>query len=81
MIEKICPIHNVPVEGEKCSKDGCDARPIVSTTLYWCNECRVPVFGEKDEQFKDKKVNRCPVCGNECKYIATDLRPVFPEEK
>ncbi len=81
MIEKICPIHNVPVEGERCSKDGCDARPIVSTTLYWCNECRVPVFGEKDEQHKDKKVNRCPVCGNECKYIATDLRPVFPEEK
>lgn len=81
MIEKICPIHNVPVEGEKCSKDGCDARPIISTTLYWCNECRVPVFGEKDEKIKGKKINRCPVCGNECKYISTDMRPVFPEEK
>ena len=81
MIEKICPIHNVPVEGEKCSKDGCDARPIISTTLYWCTECRVPVFGEKDERIKNKKINRCPVCGNECEYISTDLRPVIPEEK
>lgn len=81
MIEKICPIHNVPVEAEKCSKDGCHARPIISTTLYWCDECRVPVFGEKDEQIKNKKINRCPVCGSECKYIATDMRPVFPEER
>lgn len=47
MIEKICPIHNVLVEGEKCSKEGCDARPIISTTLYWCDECKVPVFGER----------------------------------
>lgn len=47
MIEKICPIHNVPVEGEKCSKEGCTARPIISTTLYWCDECKVPVFGER----------------------------------
>lgn len=29
MIEKICPIHRVLVYGEKCSKDGCGARPIV----------------------------------------------------
>ena len=81
MIEKICPIHNVPIDGEKCSKDGCEARPIISTTLYWCNECRVPVFGEKDEQIKNRKINRCLICGNECKYISTDMRPVFPEER
>ena len=81
MIEKICPVHNVPVKGERCSMDGCDVRPIISTTLYWCDECRVPVFGEIDEQSKDKKKNRCPACGSECRYIATDIRPVFPEER
>lgn len=70
MIEKICPIHRVPVYKEKCSKEGCDARPIVSTTLYWCNECNVPSF------YKE-----CHNCGSDCRYIATDLRPVFPEEK
>ncbi len=70
MIEKICPIHNVPVFGEKCPMRGCGARPIVSTTVYWCAKCRVPSF-EKT----------CAVCGDDCGYMATDVRPVFPEEK
>ena len=70
MIEKLCPVHNVPVFGEKCSKDGCDARPLISTTIYWCSECNIPIF-EKT----------CSCCGNEGEYVATDMRPVFPEEK
>lgn len=70
MIEKICPIHNVPVFGEKCPMRECEARPIVSTTVYWCAKCRVPSF-EKT----------CAVCGDGCDYMATDVRPVFPEEK
>lgn len=70
MIEKICPVHNVPVYGEKCSMEGCEARPIVSTTIYWCAKCKVPSF-EKT----------CAVCGDDCNYMATDVRPVFPEEK
>ncbi len=70
MIEKICPIHNVPVFGEKCPMRECEARPIVSTTVYWCAKCRIPSF-EKT----------CAVCGDGCGYMATDVRPVFPEEK
>lgn len=70
MIEKICPVHNVPFRGDKCSKDGCGEKPIVSSTIYWCDDCNIPVY-EK----------RCACCGNICKYIATDMRPVFPEEK
>lgn len=70
MIEKICPEHNVPVFGDKCSKDGCEERPIVSTTIYWCDNCNVPSF---------EKV--CTCCGTEGYYIATDVRPCFPEEK
>ncbi len=70
MIEKICPVHNVPVYAEKCSLPGCDARPIVSTTVYWCKKCGVPSFFPK-----------CACCGDTCEYIATDMRPVFPEEK
>lgn len=81
MIEKICPVHNVPVYGEKCTKEGCTARPIVSTTLYWCDTCRVPVFGDEQTYDKKNKSVKCPVCESECKYIATDMRPVFPEEK
>lgn len=70
MIEKICPELNVPVFGDKCVKEGCEERPIVSTTIYWCDNCNVPSF---------EKI--CTCCGNEGHYIATDIRPVFPEEK
>ena len=70
MIEKICPVHNVPVIGENCSLDGCHAKPIISTTVYWCNECNVPSF-----------YDTCHRCGSKCTYISTDLRPVFPEER
>lgn len=70
MIEKICPLHNVPFSGDKCSKEGCKARPIVSTTIYWCKECNVPSFNKT-----------CARCDSKCDYMATDIRPVFPEEQ
>lgn len=55
--------------GEKCSKKECGCSTVTSSTIYWCKECNIPVF-EKE----------CPVCGHGCDYIATDIRPVFPEE-
>lgn len=70
MIEKICPEHNIPFNGDKCPKEGCEIPPIVSTTIYWCKQCNVPTF---------QKV--CDACGKEAHYIATDVRPCFPEEK
>ena len=69
MIEKICPKCRVPMAGDKCIKPGCGCITEVSSTIYWCEKCNVPIF-ERD----------CPLCGTACKYIATDLRPVFPEE-
>lgn len=69
MIEKICPKCRVPMNGEKCVKPNCGCKTEMSSTIYWCKECNIPVFD-----------NVCPSCGNEGKYIATDMRPVFPEE-
>lgn len=70
MIERICPKCNVPMIGERCVKSSCGHKTIASTTLYWCNECSIPIY---------EKV--CPICGKKGEYIATDLRPVFPEER
>ena len=70
MIERICPVHSVPMRGTRCTKEGCTAHLISSVTIYWCDHCNVPSF-EKT----------CTRCGTEGKYIATDIRPVFPEEK
>lgn len=38
--------------------------------IYYCNKCNIPLF--------DKI---CPICSKEAKYIGTDIRPVFPEER
>lgn len=70
MYERICPLHRIVLKSDKCAVPGCNERPIVSTTVYWCNTCLIPVFE-----------NHCPKCGGDAEYIATDIRPVFPEEK
>ena len=69
MIERICPKCKVPMNGDKCIKPSCGCTTKMSSTIYWCDECNVPIF---------EKV--CPVCGTEGKYVSTDIRPVFPEE-
>lgn len=69
MIERVCPKCKIPMAGEKCIKPNCGCNTEMASTIYWCDTCGVPVF--------DKT---CPVCGDEGKYIATDIRPVFPEE-
>lgn len=57
------------MNGEKCIKPNCGCATRMSSTIYWCSECNIPIFD-----------NICPICGTEGQYIATDLRPVFPEE-
>lgn len=48
----------------------CNIATVKSTTLYWCDSCNIPIF-EKE----------CSYCRTTAKYVATDLRPVFPEER
>ena len=69
MIERICPKCRIPMNGEKCIKPNCGCATKISSTIYWCDDCNIPIF----EKF-------CPTCGKQGKYIATDMRPVFPEE-
>lgn len=38
--------------------------------IYYCDKCNIPLYDEY-----------CAVCGNKAKYIGTDIRPVFPEER
>lgn len=70
MIEKICPKCKVPMTGDYCNNEKCKAKTISSTTIYWCDECNIPIFQKE-----------CPTCGVSGRYIATDIRPVFPEER
>lgn len=70
MIERICPRCKVPMLGEKCIKESCGCNTQMSSTIYWCSGCNIPMY--------DKI---CSICGTEGNYIATDIRPVFPEEQ
>ena len=45
--------------------------------VYWCTTCGVPIIQEANQA--DKGI--CPICHSKAKYLATDLRPVFPEER
>lgn len=54
---------------ERCINPNCGHLTETSSTIYWCEDCNIPIF---------EKV--CPICGKEGQYIATDMRPVFPEE-
>lgn len=69
MIEKICPKCKVPMNDEKCVKANCGCATTMASTIYWCDECNIPIFD-----------NVCPICVKAGRYIATDMRPVFPEE-
>ena len=80
MIEYRCPKHNCILTSGRCSeidideKTGekviCSENPIMTSSIYWCNHCNTPIFEKK-----------CPECGCDSEYLATDIRPVFPEEK
>lgn len=69
MIERICPKCRVPMNGEKCIKPNCECATVMSSTIYWCDDCNIPIFD-----------SICPSYGKEGRYIATDMRPVFSEE-
>lgn len=45
--------------------------------IYWCGHCRVPIIKATNQADKDV----CPICKGKTRYLSTDLRPVFPEER
>ena len=49
---------------------------IKEVIFYYCEKCNTPILLEAN--CKNKK---CTLCNSEVKYIATDARPVYPEER
>ena len=62
--------NTCPVCGEPTAED-------IPVEVYWCETCKVPIIRFLNQIGKDV----CPICGSQTKYLATDLRPVFPEER
>lgn len=63
--EDVCPI---------CGSTTVDDLPV---EVYWCKMCHIPIIQTTKQV--DKGI--CPICGKTTKYLTTDLRPVFPEER
>lgn len=49
----------------------------IPSNIYWCNKCKTPIIRKEN----DRNKTICPICKSETKYLCTDLRPVFPEER
>lgn len=71
-----CKNCNQNTKEKICPECGLETQEDIPIEIYWCNDCNVPIIKEVTDKFK----NICPICGKEIKYLAKDLRPVFPQE-
>ncbi len=71
---KSCCIETNLTTCPVCGMATVDDLPI---EIHWCNECKTPVISTATQPGK----GYCPICGGKTKYLTTDLRPVFPEER
>ena len=72
-----CKICNIETNEGYCPI--CNTKTIedIPAKIYWCPECRIPIIQEETQANK----GICPVCNNKIKYMSSDIRPVFPEER
>ena len=65
--------ENLPCTNNRCETSvcpTCGGRADAVSQIFWCKKCKVPTYEE-----------HCPICGGKGKKLATDIRPVFPEER
>ena len=72
-----CKNCNIETNEDMCPICGETTVEDIPVEVYWCEECKIPIVQNVSQA--DKGI--CPVCGNQTKYMAADLRPVFPEER
>lgn len=72
-----CADCGIETRYEECPVCGKPTTEGVPLEVYWCKNCKTPII-HKTNQI-DKGI--CPICGKKTKYLTTDLRPVFPEER
>ncbi|MBR0451911.1 MAG: phosphoadenosine phosphosulfate reductase family protein [Oscillospiraceae bacterium] len=72
-----CKQCNLETNETHCPVCGSETVDDIPVEIYWCESCRIPLIHFSTAA--DRGV--CPICGNKTRYLATDLRPVFPEER
>ena len=59
---------------DTCGQQAVEESPV---ELFWCSNCCIPIITNSDTLLREN----CPICSGKIKYLAKDLRPVFPEER
>ena len=72
-----CKFCNIETNEPACPICGKQTSEDIPIEVYWCDSCKVPVI----KQMTDIRKTTCTRCGREMKYLAKDIRPVFPEER
>lgn len=72
-----CKTCNIETNGDVCPICGANTVEDIPTEVYWCSQCCTPIIQEENQADK----GTCPLCSCETKYMAKDLRPVFPQER
>lgn len=72
-----CKNCNLETEQMTCPQCGTFTEEEIPSKVYWCADCGVPIIRAANS---DDALS-CPLCGKFIKYLATDIRPVFPEER
>ena len=76
-----CPKCNIETEHNNCPACHLDTVPVPENGVYWCAECKTPIMMEPRKIGEESAERTCPLCGRPISYLASDLRPVFPEER
>lgn len=71
-----CSKCNKYTDFETCPVCGTSTQEDRQFVVFWCDNCNTPLVRPKEDS-----VVKCPVCGSTSRYLCTDLRPVFPEER
>lgn len=72
-----CKNCNIETNEENCPVCGSVTIEDLPTKIYWCKNCKTPVIQTINQP--DKGI--CSICGKKTKYLSSDIRPVFPEER
>lgn len=72
-----CRKCNMETNGQFCPVCGTETVEDLPTEIFWCKTCQVPIIHNTNAA--DRGI--CPICGSKTRYMAQDLRPVFPEER